>query len=285
MTPASAHAGSYARGYAAVELVFPGLAQRDATGTLAPPHGSLDLFASRVRTDRGGSIDVLVPGGGIAVGLPDTPGALVGPEALRSSGVLGIVTMAGGGLRVLTRDDILVNQSRILTVAGGDVLLWASEGDIDAGRGAKTATAVPPPRVVTLADGRVVLEVQGAAQGSGIGALSVPGMQAGTVDLFAPRGAVDAGDAGIRAGNLFIGALVVLGADNIAVGGAAVGVPVPDTTAVSAAETGATIGGGDATRITEAIAQGAAAAAQAEQQLAAALRPTVVTVEVLGFGN
>jgi len=285
LTPASAHAGSYARGYAAVELVFPGLAQRDATGTLAPPHGSLDLFASRVRTDRGGSIDVLVPGGGIAVGLPDTPGALVGPEALRSSGVLGIVTMAGGGLRVLTRDDILVNQSRILTVAGGDVLLWASEGDIDAGRGAKTATAVPPPRVVTLADGRVVLEVQGAAQGSGIGALSVPGMQAGTVDLFAPRGAVDAGDAGIRAGNLFIGALVVLGADNIAVGGAAVGVPVPDTTAVSAAETGATTGGGDADRITEAIAQGAAAAAQAAQQLAAALRPTVVTVEVLGFGN
>jgi filamentous hemagglutinin family protein len=279
------HTGDYARGYAAVELVFPGLAQRDAAGALEPPVGSLNLFASRVRTDRGGNIDILVPGGGIVVGLPDTPLDLVGPGAIRGSGALGILTAAGGGVRALTRDDILVNQSRILTVAGGDILLWVSEGNIDAGRGAKTATAVPPPQVVTLPDGRVVIEVQGAAQGSGIGALSVPGVEAGTVDLFAPRGTVDAGDAGIRAGNLFIGALVVLGADNIAVGGAAVGVPTPDTTAVSAAETGATTGGGDSERIVEAIAQGAAAAAQAAQQLAAALRPTVVTVEVLGFGD
>jgi filamentous hemagglutinin family protein len=283
--PGGVHTGDYARGYAAVELVFPGLAQRDAAGALEPPVGSLNLFASRVRTDRGGNIDILVPGGGIVVGLPDTPLDLVGPGAIRGSGALGILTAAGGGVRALTRDDILVNQSRILTVAGGDILLWVSEGNIDAGRGAKTATAVPPPQVVTLPDGRVVIEVQGAAQGSGIGALSVPGVEAGTVDLFAPRGTVDAGDAGIRAGNLFIGALVVLGADNIAVGGAAVGVPTPDTTAVSAAETGATTGGGDSERIVEAIAQGAAAAAQAAQQLAAALRPTVVTVEVLGFGD
>lgn len=285
LRPDSEHAGSYARAYAAVELVFPGLAQRDTAGMLAPPQGSLNLFASRVRTDRGGDIDLLVPGGGIVVGLPDTPAVLVGPDAQRQEGVLGVVTAAGGGVRALVRDNILVNQSRILTVAGGDILLWSGEGNIDAGRGAKTATAVPPPRVVVNAQGNVRLEVQGAAQGSGIGALSVPGVAPGDVDLFAPRGTVDAGDAGIRAGNLNIGALVVLGADNIAVAGTATGVPVADTTAVTAAETGATAGGGDTERIVEAISQSAAEAAQAAQQLAAALRPTVVTVEVLGFGE
>jgi hypothetical protein len=46
------------------------------------------------------------------------------------------------------------------------------------------------------------------------------------VDLFAPRGVVNAGDAGIVAGNLTIGATAVLGADNIKVSGVSVGVPV-----------------------------------------------------------
>jgi hypothetical protein len=47
------------------------------------------------------------------------------------------------------------------------------------------------------------------------------------VFLFAPAGVVDAGDAGIAsAGNVTINATQVLGADNIQVGGVAVGVPV-----------------------------------------------------------
>jgi hypothetical protein len=52
------------------------------------------------------------------------------------------------------------------------------------------------------------------------------GRKPGDVDLFAPRGVVNAGDAGIVAGNLTIGATAVLGRDNIQVSGVSVGVPV-----------------------------------------------------------
>jgi hypothetical protein len=52
------------------------------------------------------------------------------------------------------------------------------------------------------------------------------GRQPGDVDLFAPRGVVNANDAGIIAGNLTIAATAVLGANNITVSGTSVGVPV-----------------------------------------------------------
>ena len=102
-------------------------------------------------------------------------------------------------------------------MGGGDVLLWSSEGDIDAGKGKKSATAVPPPLIKVDAQGNVTQELQGAASGSGIGALSSGGKPAGDIDLIAPTGTVNAGNAGIRANNLNIAAQVVLGADNIAV--------------------------------------------------------------------
>ena len=77
------------------------------------------------------------------------------------------------------------------------------------------------------AQGNVTQELQGVATGSGIGALSgQPGISAGDVDLIAPKGTVNAGDAGIRAGNLNIAAQVVLNAENIQVSGASSGVPV-----------------------------------------------------------
>ncbi|HEX5690800.1 MAG TPA: filamentous hemagglutinin family protein, partial [Roseiflexaceae bacterium] len=63
--------------------------------------------------------------------------------------------------------------------------------------------------------------------GSGIQTLATTrDRKPGNVDLFAPRGVVNAGDAGIVAGNLTIAATAVLGADNIQVSGVSVGVPV-----------------------------------------------------------
>ncbi len=60
--------------------------------------------------------------------------------------------------------------------------------------------------------------------------------------LAAPRGVVNAGDAGIVAGNLTIAATAVLGADNISVTGVAVGVPV-DTGGLGASLAGVRFGG------------------------------------------
>lgn len=277
----SGHAGSFDRGYAALELVFPGIGEKDAQGNFTKYQGDLNLFASRIKTERGGNIDILVPGGGMVVGLANTPANLVDV----GNNVLGVVAAATGNVRGFTRGDMRVNQSRILTVGGGDVMLWSSEGDIDAGKGKKTATAVPPPIIKVDAQGNVTQELQGAASGSGIGALSTGGVVAGDVDLIAPKGTVNAGDAGIRAGNLNIAALVVLGADNISVSGTSAGTPVADTSAVTAASSGATTGGDDSSRVVEALNQAAADSAKAAQELAAALKPSVVRVDVLGFGN
>ena len=100
-------------------------------------------------------------------------------------GVLGVVTASAGNIRGATRDDILVNQSRVLTVLGGDIVLWSSEGDIDAGKGKKTAAAVPPPVIkFDPVTGAVTQELQGAATGSGIGALITGNVPAGDVDLI-----------------------------------------------------------------------------------------------------
>ncbi|NIM40977.1 MAG: filamentous hemagglutinin N-terminal domain-containing protein [Hydrogenophaga sp.] len=272
----SGFAGDFERGYAALELVFPGI------GTDGTYQGDLNLFASRIKTERGGGIDVMVPGGGIVVGLANTPANLVNV----GNNVLGIVAAAEGDVRAMAREDVLVNQSRVLTVGGGDVLLWSSEGDIDAGRGAKTASAVPPPIVkVDPGTGTVTQELVGAASGSGIGALESPGVEAGDVDLIAPKGTVNAGDAGIRARNLNIAAQVVLGADNISVSGTSTGTPVADTSAVTADSSGATSGGNDASSVVESLNQAAAESARAAQELASSLRPSVVRVEVLGFGE
>ncbi|MDN5862229.1 MAG: filamentous hemagglutinin family protein, partial [Salinisphaera sp.] len=148
--PDSPFADDYARGYAALELVFPGIREKNADGSFKNYQGEINLFASRIKTERGGNIEFMAPGGDVIVGLRNTPAVLIDT----GNNVLGMLTVADGDVRGFSRGDILVNQSRILTVGGGDILLWSSEGDIDAGKGKKTVTSVPPP-VNTTPDARM----------------------------------------------------------------------------------------------------------------------------------
>ena len=287
---ASGFGGDYSRGYAVLDLVFPGIATKAADGSFANYKGNVNLFASRIKSESGGNIEFMVPGGDVLVGLANTPAALVGgklPDGSKAilNDVLGIVVSSVGDIKGFARNDIVVNQSRILTVGGGDVLLWSSEGGIDAGKGKKTASAVPPPVIKVDAQGNVTQVLQGAATGSGIGALAVAGVTAGDVDLIAPKGTVNAGDAGIRAGNLNVAALDFKGADNVSVSGKSVGVPVADTSAVTAAASGASSMGDDASKTIAAASQNAAEAARTAQTLATALKPTIVRVDVLGYGE
>ena len=71
-----------------------------------------------------------------------------------------------------------------------DVLIWSSNGDIDAGKGAKTALLAPPPRVIFDAtSGTFTTEFTGEATGSGIGTLITgTNQEPGDVSLIAPRG-------------------------------------------------------------------------------------------------
>ncbi len=91
------------------------------------------------------------------------------------------------------------------------------------------STAPPTRVVIDPVSGAIETDLSGLATGGGIGVLStVKGVPAGDVDLIAPEGVVDAGDAGIRSsGNLNIAATQVLNADNISVSGSSTAYPPP----------------------------------------------------------
>jgi filamentous hemagglutinin len=105
--------------------------------------------------------------------------------------------------------------------------VWSNAGNIDAGNGAKSSLSLPPPTTTIDSHGNEELVYNAAVAGSGIRTIQDgPDVPAGDVNLIAPVGSVNAGDAGIgAAGNINLSALVVTGASNINFGGTATGVP------------------------------------------------------------
>jgi hypothetical protein len=82
--------------------------------------------------------------------------------------------------------------------------------------------SAPPARfLINPQTGASILDPSGLATGGGIGTIqTVKGAPIGNVDLIAPVGFIDAGDAGIRvSGNLNLAAVAVLNAGNIQVQG------------------------------------------------------------------
>jgi filamentous hemagglutinin len=260
---ATARAG-FQRGYDAIGQLFPGTSYT----------GDVLMYLSQIVTQRGGNITLLVPGGMVNEGLAVPPAGLS-----KDPSKLGIVTVEGGNVNGFSKGDFQVSQSRVFTLRGGDIVIWSSDGSIDAGKGAKTASYAPVPTVVTAADGSVVVDYNAAASGSGVGVLLTdPTIAPGKVDLIAPRGFVDAGEAGIRsAGDIHIAAPVVLNVANIEAKGQVTGVPI-DVPVLSAAAA-ATLGqvAAAASRGPESIPGAAATGPSAD-----APRPfSFITVEVL----
>lgn len=215
---ASPSAG-YTRGYAAIDALFPG--SRTSSSAYS---GNLNLVYSQIYTESGGDISLLVPGGAIDVGLAVAP-AGVSPKA---AGQLGIVAEGAGNVDIYSLGDVNVNASRVFTLGGGNILIWSDEGSIDAGKGSKTSLSVPPPTyTIDPISGQVKTTFGSAVAGSGIRTIQTsPSEPAGNVDLVAPAGTVNAGEAGIgAAGSINISALVVLNVANINFGGTATGVP------------------------------------------------------------
>jgi hypothetical protein len=233
-----------------------------------------------MKTEQGGDIQMLAPGGGVNAGLASVTGFD------REAADLGIMTVQGGDIQAYTRGDFQVNSSRVFTISGGDILLWSAEGNIDAGKGAKTASATPPPQLRIDSKGNFVLDVSQSIAGSGIGGLS----KGSNVALIAPKGEVNAGDAGIRAGgNLTIAAERVVGADNIQVGGISTGVQVADTGGLAGSLSGMSSlpdSAGEATKsMADTVGGNGGQSVQEEKQLMAAFKPSFISVEVLGFGE
>ena len=238
-----------------------------------------------------GDINLWAPGGNILAGLT-TPA--VGTT-------IGVVTNGGGAIRSVLSGDFTINQGKVLTAQGGDILIFSSAASIDAGRGAKTSVSTPPPvrtAITTVVAGETVIvgyqyTLPASASGSGIQTLSSDpdglgsrtAPQAGSIYLFAPAGTIDAGEAGIRSGgNIVINAQTVLNGSNIAASGSSAGVPVTTTGSLAsslAAGGGATNG----SKAAEDTAGGAAKAARAAAAAEGLQKPTILTVEVLGFGD
>ena len=139
-----------------------------------------------------------------------------------------------------------------------------------------TATIVyTPPKRVYDNYGGVTLSPNVPSAGAGIATLNpIPGIAAGDIDLIAPLGTIDAGEAGIRSsGNVNLAALQIVNAANIQAQGNTTGVPTVQAP---------NIGG-----LTEASNTAGAAAQQAAMptQNTATAQPSIIIVEVLGFGG
>jgi filamentous hemagglutinin len=281
---------SYANGYAAINTLFP---VTNAGGQTLTYNGNLDMFYSQVKTEQGGDIDLMVPGGSVVVGVPNPPASLnLVKETTTGTGLivpaavnLGILVLGQGAVQGFADQDFDVNQSRILTLEGGNIILWASNGNIDAGKGAKSASGAPPPVIETDANGNLFVNPSNAVSGSGIGQLlTTPGITAGLVNLIAPKGDVNAGDAGIRvAGNLNIAAVQVIGAGNITVVGTATGVPVSEAGAFAGALSGANSLGDASKSAIDQLSQDISGSAN-YQQLNDSLQPTFIVVKMFCLG-
>lgn len=239
-------------------------------------NGDMSLTARAIKTQSGGNISLLAPGGKLTVGLDAT-----GNQALDQ----GIFTESGGTISIFTHESVAVGTSRIFTLRGGDEVIWSSTGDIAAGASSKTVQSAPPTRVlIDPQSADVKTDLAGLATGGGIGVLAtVAGVAAGNVDLIAPKGTIDAGDAGIRVtGNINISAPNVVNGGNIDAGGTSSGAP-------SAPSSGA--GGVTSTPPPAAPSRNDNAGSMGEATKPRATTPaaeapvSVITVEVTGYGG
>ena len=250
---ASRFDGSYIRGQQAIDTLLPGAAGQGTattgakagvpegyTGAITMASGSVvgvpGLFDAGVATEHGGDIDVLVPGGEVILG---TSGGTA------PGGGTGLITNGFGNIDVFAKDSVLLGQSRIFTNAGGNIQIWSAEGDINAGIGARTTIVYSPPVLSYDATGGLVESPAVPTSGAGIATQQpLPSIPAGNIDLTAPQGTIDAGEAGVRSsGNINLAALHLANTAGIVAQGKTTGeVTAPSISASVAQAAGAAAG-------------------------------------------
>ena len=271
-------ASQFQRGYQVINTMFPShlgyTANALGGGTNGANQlvktGDLNLLHATIQTQLGGNVSIFGPGGNLIVGslaVESNPNL-----KLRD---LGILTLGGGAINSFTDGSVLVNSSRVLTTQGGDVLMWSSNADLDAGRGSKTTLSAPALQVQFDQNDYQSIDLGGFVTGSGIGTLQASSVaEASDLYLIAPRGTVDAGSAGIRvSGDFKVIAPVIANASNIQVQGTSTGIPTVSVPNIGALTSGSNAAGA-AVRTTD------APTASGNKD-----RASIFIVEVVGYGG
>lgn len=308
--PSSPSYLQYVRGYQAVNTLFPasdGYTLNNigggSNGSNSPVlTGNLDLRLSTIQTDQGGDVIILGPGGEVLAGSTVATsvqaqrrdyegGALyAGNPSTNSSpyieastisqipvGYEGILTLQGGAIDGFTDGNFLLNQSRLFTENGGDIALWSSNANLNAGQGPKTSANFPPIAVTIDENAYSTIDAAAGVSGAGIAAFQPdPATPAPDVFLIAPRGTVDAGAAGVRsAGSIFVAALQVANSSNFTVTGSG--------GSISGVGSGAVVNVSAGTSASAASAAASQAAQAASNNASGGTDRTVITVDVLGY--
>ena len=292
----------FSAGYNIINTLFPtaygytnngpdgaGPATQVSTGNLDMLHATIKTLQAGLNTIEnaggtqstvavGGDITVMGPGGNVDVGSQ-----AVELNANLTASALGILTLDDGTLDSFTDGNLLVNQSRVLTVQGGDIILWSSNGNLDAGKGAKTTVDYRPLSVNFDPSDLQTINLNGLVSGAGIGTIqSTPDAPPASVYVNAPRGIFNAGAAGARTtGNIVVAAKECQNCGNIAAVGTITGTPGAVSVNLGLAESASSTAGAGAQAADEAVA----AAAKSNAPIGVRHLPSLITVEVLGFGD
>jgi len=250
--------------------------------------GDIRMTQSQIYTQQSGDINILVAGQ-FDVGVSSFSD---------EKSDTGINTMRGGDINIYARNDLNVNESRVMTWYGGDILIWSDHGDINAGKGSKTTVSVSDPeKVYDEETGGYVLKYTLPAVGSGIrlltydpdgtGPLTAP--NAGNGYFFAPEGEIDAGEAGIVGqGNILLNALVLTNTQNISVGGLSSGASISQD---ASADVGALSGAGGLANAVNQMDEETELLSARERfsdyvaELSENLVPKWLSIEVIGFDD
>ena len=255
----------YQSGFAAIAQLIP-----------AASNGDILTRSKDIRTKNGGSISLLIPGGGLT---------LAKTSIYETSTPPGIVTESGGNISIFANDSVDIGIGRIFTLRGGNEIIWSTIGDIAAGASSKTVASAPPTRVlIDPQSATLQTDLAGLSTGGGIGVLAtVKDVPPGDVDLIATAGVVDAGDAGIRVtGNLNIAATAVLNAGNISAGGKTSGVPTAP--AISAPNIGGLTSASSSSAAANAAAQAVSSQTHNQPNPDNEI-PSIIVVEIVKFGG